>query len=235
MDSKLQIIEEDKIISPPEYSETLKCMICFELCKDPSITSCCESLSCKQCIANWLLKSQTCPKCKAGKPTINLPNRFITRMFDNLKVKCNFHKNGCKNILSYFELKDHERNCEYNDSRYIKCQNCTWEISASHIRNHDCLKHLKQIISSLNISDLSSSRDSCYVKCPLEKKKFMEDIINNLKVHDHLLDKSQRTIFECDLCADKYQDTNSWNCKTCDFDMCLKCFDYCFNKDINNR
>jgi hypothetical protein len=233
MDKTNNNIDENRILSAKDYYENLKCLICLELCNEPRLITCCETIACKGCITSWLSKKQTCPKCISPRASIQIPNRFINRLFDNIRVKCLYSLNGCKEVFSYFSVQEHERKCKYNDSKFIKCEKCNWEININKIANHDCIKHLSQIISDLNITDLSVSKNSCFLKCPIDKKRYVEEIINNLKIHEHVLQKGIRPIYECDICSERYHEQNSWFCKSCDFDFCMKCFDRSFGREVN--
>jgi hypothetical protein len=235
MDSKRYQIEEERIASTPEYYESLKCMICFSICDDPIIVSCCQTLVCKGCIFEWLENSKTCPKCKAGKPSIQNPDKFICRLFDNLKIKCSYYTKGCTEALPLETLNSHELKCKYNGSRYTTCDKCNSEVATKNLSAHNCFEHLKKIISDLKITDLQSSRDICFVRCPIDKKKLVEEIINNLKIHEHVLQKATQTIMQCDLCGNEYENQQTYSCRPCDFDMCIKCYEYCFNKHVDTR
>jgi hypothetical protein len=134
------------VYSPKNYYENLKCMLCDELCNEPRIVNCCERLCCKLCINEHISKYPMCPICKAYKPNIQIPNRFIIRLFYNLKVRCQYTRNGCKDIFSYYAIQDHERKCKYNDTKYTKCENCNCDINIANLANQDCVKHLSHMM-----------------------------------------------------------------------------------------
>jgi hypothetical protein len=226
-------IEEFRVLSPKDYYDNLKCTICNQLCNEPRLINCCDRLVCKLCITERIGSIPTCPVCGQFKPGVLIPNRFITRLFDNLRVRCSFAHNGCNEAFSYHAIQDHERKCKHNDTTYVKCGECGFDIASNKIANHNCIRHLSQIILDLNISELSISRDSCFLKCPIDRKRLVEEIINNLKVHEHLLQKSITTIYECDICGERYHEQFSWHCRSCDFDMCIKCFEYSYSRDLN--
>src|SRR5574344_2466704 len=93
------------IINQKEYAvieSFTKCVICEDLLREPMKCTQCENNFCKQCIENWMKKSNTCPfKCKDFEVK---PAKFISQMLEKIKFKC---KNGCDAEIPYNDVEEH--------------------------------------------------------------------------------------------------------------------------------
>jgi hypothetical protein len=88
-------------------------------------------------------------------------------------------------------------------------------------------------VESLTIKTRATEGAFC-IEIPIDKKGLIEEIINNFRIHSkHVLHKTKRISCICDLCS-KYCNL-SYYCSECDFDLCIKCYDYTKGKKVNER
>ena len=136
------IVVSDEDIN--EYS----CGICFEIFVDPLVTHCCRQTYCSDCINKWLEEHNTCPndRQRLNRNGLSQPPRAFVNLFNNLKIKCDFHSNGCQQILRTNELSNHVLSCDFNPKQICKMCGIVREID----ERHDCLENLKFKIDFLS-------------------------------------------------------------------------------------
>jgi hypothetical protein len=90
------------------------CFICFGIVFKPRILNCCEYLVCLGCLNRIIIYKITyCPMCKSPI-SFSQPNKFIMRLFENLRLKCLSETEGCKKVLEYKKFFHHYLfECEY--------------------------------------------------------------------------------------------------------------------------
>jgi hypothetical protein len=97
----------------------------------------CYSSFCESCIGSWLKRvSQEeaqseldddqpvvikgCPKCKRPFKHISIP--LLKSLLECLILKCLYHKNGCKEQISYRDLQQHAKECSF---KRLRCEGCS--------------------------------------------------------------------------------------------------------------
>ena len=153
-------IDPERIVNK-EFLSSLgdfyKCCICFKIMIKPTDCEECGHSYCQECISKL--------KCPFGCETKSLkPSSIgIVNLLKNLKFNC--PNEGCKAIVPYIEVKNHDLNCEYqkvlctnkqckkriikkdlefhikNICRYslIKCKYCNTEYFRKEISQHEKL------------------------------------------------------------------------------------------------
>jgi len=242
-------LDESRIITPKEAYDCLICFVCLSISENPLLLKCCECITCSKCINDCIKKQNKCPKCRHESPQKEVPNKFILRLFSNLRVKCIYDEKGCKEVVSYDCIDEHEKTCQFNFNRINKCENCLVEFPYSAKDSHECVKELVRIVGNLTkkLESLSLEHDtlkkssiifsnSNSVEVPKDKKEMIEDIVSNLRIHgEHPLVKSMRINYFCDCCRTNYRQTDSYYCSACDFDLCIRCFSYMKGRIEDNR
>ena len=118
----------------------LKCKICLNILLNPYDCSKCGNTFCYTCI-NKLKESMK--KCPFGCTDYEImPSSFAIKKFlEQLNFTCLNKENGCKEIISYNNIDQHDKNCKYinsicpNNQCGIKIQ---WNLLNNHIQN-ECL------------------------------------------------------------------------------------------------
>jgi len=102
----------------PKNLDDFICKICAYLIYDPYECENCGTPYCKDCIEVWHQKSGSCP-IKCGQTLkIKPAHRFIRKMINEIKVKC--QNKNCPVVTTYEKVFAHLEDCEYNE---IKCPN----------------------------------------------------------------------------------------------------------------
>lgn len=107
-------LSEDIIENYEDFSEvlqSLQCVICLDVVKDPVQCPICESLYCAGC---WKMLKISGKKCsmKCGSEDTVKANKFVYNILNKLKIKCpNCHKGG----ITYSAYVLHEELCTINE------------------------------------------------------------------------------------------------------------------------
>ena len=137
------------------------CNVCHKIFNDP-IKSECEHTFCKDCVQKWVRgRNKCCPECNKGFTTRKRLNN--TRSDDNLvivgshtfkhnlmannfvndlKVKCDFVDNGCKEVIEFGLLSAHLKVCAHR-----LCGTCGVELGDP--SQHNCVQLLNNIKNEL--------------------------------------------------------------------------------------
>ena len=115
------------------------CPICFELLTDPYQTSCGHHV-CEQCRARLLAGgNEECPVCRKSEVLANARlDKFFQREINDLRVRCQHHREGCKWTGEMRDLQSHldldKRKCDYI---LLPCSfGCGERIRTGAIRDH---------------------------------------------------------------------------------------------------
>jgi hypothetical protein len=123
-----------RFIDLNESLEThLSCGICYGIFNNPVETQC-GHIFCEDCIKQWFNgNNKSCPFCKQQIGNKRRKNSTYDNSFDsyvifsktnkillmidsinNLKIKCDFEANGCKEVTKLGLLSKHLEICNYN-------------------------------------------------------------------------------------------------------------------------
>jgi len=109
-------IDRDRIVNGDLVPDEYFCSICeYLLCKPHSCSSC-EHLFCQKCIKTWIQNpsnGKRCPfRCEPFEDRRCPP--YVQSLLSRLNIYCRNSEFGCKQILSYDQLENHENvKCEY--------------------------------------------------------------------------------------------------------------------------
>lgn len=114
--------------------DTFKCKICKNILLNPYDCSKCGNTFCFNCINRLKQNKMSCPfNCKSFDIT---PSSYgLKKLLNQLKFECKYKKKGCKEILPYMNIENHENNCPYN---VTTCPNaeCKQKIKNNMLANH---------------------------------------------------------------------------------------------------
>ena len=176
--------------------QILKCKICLNILLNPYDCSKCGNTFCYSCI-NKLKESNK--KCPFGCTDYEImPSSFAIKKFLNqLQFQCLNKENGCNEIISYNNIEQHDKNCEYINSICPNNQcgiKVPWNLLKNHIENeclytlYECDKcHLK-----LNRKEIESHDKLCNV---INKQFDKDNIIINKMTKDDI-DKKRKEFLD---------------------------------------
>ena len=131
-----------------EELDEFTCGICQDLFMDPMETQCCRQIYCKQCITQWLNERNSCPfdRKSLDMRDMKSPSRVVTNLLNKMKVKCEYHCNGCDVISIMDQLSNHSKACVKNPNMF--CQKCG--LSGGSAEDHNCIANLLMKISEIS-------------------------------------------------------------------------------------
>ena len=124
-----------------EVDGTLLCPICSNVLKDP-VQCPNEHYCCRSCIVKYLHEnSERCPTCQhhLTEETLSKPPRLLTNMLQNLKIRCDHAKRGCRELIKLEFLDRHVKSCGYSPTR------CTNSGCSEVINQHEKERHENEL------------------------------------------------------------------------------------------
>ena len=118
-------------------SETLHCIICTNVIKDPVMCQRNEHLFCRACITIHLMYSNTCPNCMEPLTVETLRQaRTVMNLLSELKIRCEFYKRGCGKFVLLGDLERHVADCGFAPA---VCSNegCQLEVNKQDLLHHE--------------------------------------------------------------------------------------------------
>ena len=188
-------ISISRVIDLDKYEnllQILKCKICLNILLNPYDCSKCGNSFCFSCI-NKLKESDK--KCPFGCTDYEImPSSFAIKKFLNqLQFSCLNKENGCNEIISYNNIEQHDKNCEYINSICPNnqcCKKLPWYLLKNHLQNEclytlfECEKcHLK-----LNRKELEPHNKLCSA---INKEFENHNVIMNKMTKDDLVKKKE--------------------------------------------
>lgn len=145
LDSEIDdmLIDVERISIGKNQADNIQCFLCFRVPFSPMLIECCDQIICNGCLKMWKEKKSICPHCREANFKAIIPNKFIKRIYSDIKYFCIFKEKGCtKDDLSYDQIHGHEETCQYNPSRIIQCNKCDEKFSYDLKSEHNCVKEL---------------------------------------------------------------------------------------------
>ena len=149
-----------------QVDESLHCVICREVLKDPVQCRRNEHHFCRNCITEHLRHSQNCPMCKdpLTVETLARPQRFLANTLSSLKISCENFERGCRKVVELGSLDTHVATCDFSpmpcsndqcdeilsrrdkdihekkvcDFREVKCDYCAQMVLYNNFMQHVC-------------------------------------------------------------------------------------------------
>ena len=160
-------------------NRNFRCLICFNVLKDPVLCPRNQHCFCRGCITTHLENSQRCPTCsdELTEETLTEPNRMVKDYLNELTIRCVYHNRGCEEIVQLQHLDEHEDSCEYTPA---VC------------RNQDCGATLNKRDLIQHESELCEYRMSKCHSCG-EMKKTLADMEKKLETNQANVQKTIET------------------------------------------
>jgi hypothetical protein len=146
------VIQIENLQEIDNYKIEFTCVICLGIVIKPMQLRCCDHLICTGCLKKYIRSTIQTPKCPLCKHSLiyGVPNKFIMRLYMNLKINCLYKNEGCEIITTSERYFQHIFNeCSYNSadttSSYKYCKVC--EDIYLENSSHDCpsLINMKEV------------------------------------------------------------------------------------------
>ena len=150
-------------------SQTLHCIICTNVIKDPVMCPQNEHLFCRACITTHLMYSQTCPTCMQPLTvqTLRQASRGIRNLLAELKIRCEFFDRGCGKIIDLGDLERHVADCGFAPA---VCSNegCQLEVNKQDLLHHETTVCELRRVQCHSCNEIRRrSKRLCYCSCVL--------------------------------------------------------------------
>jgi len=101
-----------------EQIEGYTCCICLKVFEDP-LDAPCGHTFCAICVTDSLKIKSQCPYCRNPLTNAQLkqPVVVLRNLLSALKLKCEFASNGCIDVFTLGNLKNHEKVCKFYPSK----------------------------------------------------------------------------------------------------------------------
>ena len=118
-------------------SETLHCIICTNVIKDPVMCQRNEHLFCRTCITIHLMNFHTCPTCMEPLTVETLRQaRTVSNLLSELKIRCEFFDRGCGKFVQLGDLERHVADCGFAPA-ICSNEGCQREVNKQDLLHHE--------------------------------------------------------------------------------------------------
>ncbi|CAB3996078.1 E3 ubiquitin- ligase PDZRN3 [Paramuricea clavata] len=202
--------EEDRFEN--EVDSALLCTTCRNVLKDP-VHCPNEHYCCRSCIVKHLHENfERCPMCQhhLTEETLSKPPRVLTNMLQNLKIRCDHAKRGCRELIKLEFLDRHVKSCGYSPTRctnpgcpqvinqhekerhenelcrfrMVVCDDCKQQMSGKSSRVHPCF--MRKEMDHL-VKDMREVKDEVK-QVKLTQEEFIRDLIDQVARQNDVVD-----------------------------------------------
>ena len=162
-------------------SQTLHCIICTNVIKDPVMCQRNEHLFCRACITVHLMYSSTCPTCMEPLTVETLRQaRTVMNLLSELKIRCEFFDRGCGKFVQLEDLERHVTDCGFAPAV------CSNEGCQLEVNKHDLLHHETAVCELRRVKCHSCN----------EIRREMDTVKADLVVMNEKLDRNEKKLSE---------------------------------------
>ncbi|XP_028407080.1 influenza virus NS1A-binding protein-like isoform X6 [Dendronephthya gigantea] len=163
-------------------SQTLHCIICTNVIKDPVMCRHNEHVFCRGCITRHLMNSQTCPTCMEPLTvdTLKVPRTIANLLFE-LKISCEFFNRGCAKFVEMGDLEKHVAECGFAPA-FCSNEGCGMEVNKQDLLHHETAVCEQRIVKCHSCTDIRREMDVVKVNMAAIKKKVDENYVNGKEV-----------------------------------------------------
>ncbi|CAB4037719.1 RING finger 151-like [Paramuricea clavata] len=163
-------------------SQTLHCIICTNVIKDPVMCRQNEHIFCRACITRHLINFQTCPTCMEPLTveTLSQAPRGIRNLLAELKIRCEFFDRGCGKFIELGDIERHVTECGFAPA---VCSNkgCQLEVNKQDLLHHETSVCELRRVQCHSCKDIRQEMDTVKV---------------NLAAMNEKLDKNEKNVLE---------------------------------------
>ena len=212
-------------------SQTLHCIICTNVIKDPVMCQRNEHLFCRACITIHLMYSSTCPTCMEPLTveTLRQASRTVMNLLSELKIRCEFFDRGCGKFVQLGDLERHVADCGFAPA---VCSNegCQLEVNKQDLLHHetamcelrkvkchsctDIRREMDTVKNNLAAMDEKSGKNKKIISDKLERiatnvKAVEKNVVAKFELVQEQLNKQEES--NCQLRADNVEMKKSLN------------------------
>ena len=194
-----------------QVDQSLHCVICTEVLKDPVQCRRNEHHFCRNCITEHLRHSQNCPTCKdpLTVETLARPQRFLANTLSSLKISCENSERGCRKVVELGSLDTHVATCGFspmpcsNDQceeiisrrdkeihenkvcgfRRVKCDYCAQIVLYNNFMQHVCPPRQEIREMKIELREVRSTQDEMF--------KMMQNMMSSLTAMRNTAQRSE--------------------------------------------
>ena len=178
-------------------SETLHCIICTNVIKDPVMCQRNEHLFCRACITIHLMYSNTCPNCMEPLTVETLRQaRTVMNLLSELKIRCEFYKRGCGKFVLLGDLERHVTDCGFAPA---VCSNegCQLEVNKQDLLHHETALCELRRVKCHSCSEIRREMDTVKVSLAAMDEKVKgvgETLSKNEKIVAEKLERNETNV-----------------------------------------
>ena len=122
-------------------SPSFHCPICMNVLNDPVMCQKNQHYFCRACISKYLSNTHNCPACKEdlSEETLVQAPRIVREYLSELRIRCDFFKRGCRDVMKLSNLERHVSTCGFAP---VNCSNEDCEVV---INRQDKLHHEAEV------------------------------------------------------------------------------------------
>ena len=220
MASKLAVYEtgyEDERFEQT-VSQTLHCIICTNVIKDPVMCQRNEHLFCRACITIHLMYSSTCPTCMEPLTveTLRQASRTVMNLLSELKIRCEFFNRGCGKFVQLEDLERHVADCGFAPA---VCSNegCQLEVNKQDLLHHETAVCELRRVKCHNCNDIRREMDTMKVDLAAmsvklgKNEKIISDKLERIATNVKAVEKNVVAKFE--LVREQFNKQEESNCQ----------------------
>ena len=142
-------------------SQTLHCIICTNVIKDPVMCRHNEHLFCRACITIHLKNSQACPTCMEPLTveTLSQAPRGIRNLLAELKIRCEFFDRGCGKFVQLGDLESHVADCGFAPA-ICSNEGCRLEVNKQDLLHHETTVCELRVVKCHSCNDIRREMDT---------------------------------------------------------------------------
>ena len=139
MASFIQGYDEERFATT--VNRNFRCLICFNVLKDPVLCPRNQHCFCRSCITKHLENFRRCPTCadELTVETLAEPNRMVKDYLNELKIHCVYNNRGCQEIVQLEHLDNHEATCGFTPAV------CTNQGCGATLNQRDLIHHQSEL------------------------------------------------------------------------------------------
>ena len=153
-------------------SQTLHCIICTNVIKDPVMCRQNEHLFCRACITRHLMNYQTCPTCMEPLTveTLSKTSRTVVKLLSELRIRCEFSDRGCEEYVELGSLEVHLKECGYAPA--VCCnEGCRLEMNKQDLFHHETVVCKVREVQCHNCDHIRQEMDTVKVNLAAMSEK----------------------------------------------------------------
>jgi hypothetical protein len=187
----------DRIVSSDGSStDLITCLICHDILWKPVTCELCENSFCTACITAWLGKNKTnvCPNNCDYRQRQRVP-LLLVQLLSKLKLTCENNMNGCREVLAYESLEQHQLHCGFEMKQ---CKGCLQTMLKMDLDVHE--GGCGEIELECKVCKVKYQRKNghngveCLQNCLIQQQQLTQALEENGREQKRMIDELQKRI-----------------------------------------